>query len=182
MDDPAVALDAPFYEWTRVAANWLDRTITFEVKPEFGSTAGSMWATVATAFAAGLSAGVNQTPLLYVPPHQEIEFKAEFMDLRVYREEELLAPIHPGRRVAEASFRNYDMTFIDEAYSGMYVYDPNDFMTGNRFTFEVYDAREPERVHKAVNVVARSKLIRQLRADFAPDPFAIRGVVTQTAA
>jgi hypothetical protein len=56
---------------------------------------------------------------------------------------------------------------VDEAYSGMFVYDPEAFLAGNEFRFEIYDAREPEKIHKMVTVKADSKLIRQIRSDFA---------------
>lgn len=61
--------------------------VTFEVKPDFGQTKGSMWTSVLNAAAAGLS----QTP--YVPTRQTMEFKAEFQELRLYRDGELVVPI-----------------------------------------------------------------------------------------
>jgi hypothetical protein len=58
------------------------------------------------------------------------------------------------------------MTFVDEAYSGWYVYEAKVFTTGQMYRFDVYDAREPGRVHKSVAVPANSKLIQQIRRDF----------------
>ena len=58
-------------------------------------------------------------------------------------------------------------SFVDEAYSGLYMYAPEVFMTGNEFVMEIYDAREPEKVHKAVKFKAESKLISQIRSDFS---------------
>ena len=57
-------------------------------------------------------------------------------------------------------------TFIDEAYSGVYVYAPEEFMTGNEFRFVVYDARLPSRAHHSESFKADSKLIRGIRSDF----------------
>ena len=58
------------------------------------------------------------------------------------------------------------MSFVDEAYSGMYTYDPTVFMSGKNFKIEIYDASEPGRVHKSITVDGASKFIKQLRSDF----------------
>lgn len=58
------------------------------------------------------------------------------------------------------------MTFVDEAYSGWHVYRPSVFMTGKSFRLDIYDAREPGRVHKSITLNESSKLIQQLRRDF----------------
>ena len=167
MDDSTLGtVDAPYYEWRRRVEPWSDYAVTFEIRPEFGSTAGSTWAALATAALTGFSAGYTGTPQPLLLPHQTFEFKAEFQDFRVYRDGQSLLPLHPGRQITERAFQNYDMTFIDEAYSGMYTYALDDFMTGETFRFEVFAAREPERVHKVLNLDGRSELIRQIRADF----------------
>lgn len=96
-----------------------------------------------------------------------MEFKSEFWDFKVYRDGQLLQPITAGRAITESTFASAQATFVDEAYSGMFVCDPEAFLTGNEFRFEIYDAREPEKIHKTVTVKADSKLIRQIRSDFA---------------
>ncbi len=153
-------VDGPFYEWLR-SDPMLAHAVTFEIKPDFGTTAGSKWA---AAFA-GLAAGLSKTPVAM--PHQTMEFKAEFQDFKLYRDGQLVAPIHPGRAVTEASFQGPMVTFVDEAYSGMYQYDPAVFVSGNQFRIEVFDAREPGKVHKTIVLDGNSKLIKQLRSDFA---------------
>jgi hypothetical protein len=165
-DQAQFNVDGLFYEWERKASRWLDYVVRFEIKPEYGATTGSNWLTIASAVAAGLSAGFSGDPLMWVPPHQNLEFKAEFLDFRIYRDGELVEPITPGREITERAFMGYDMTFIDEAYSGMYVYSPKVFMEGEKYLFQVYDATEPNRIHKMIRLDARSKLIRQIRADF----------------
>lgn len=162
MADPAWReVDTPFYDWARSAAGQLDYAVTLEVKPDFGTTSGSKWKLFASAFVAG-AAG---TPMAM--PHQQVEFKAEFQELRLYRDGELIAPVHPGRSVTEAAFQGQDITFIDEAYSGMYVYAPEVFMTGTEFRIEVYDAREPGRPHRVILLRPDSRVLQQIRADFA---------------
>lgn len=98
--------------------------------------------------------------------HLNMEFKAEFWDFKVYRDGQLLEPVHSGRAITDNNFSSAQFTFVDEAYSGVYVYDPDVFLSGNEFRFEIYDAREPEKIHKTVTLKADSKLIRQLRSDF----------------
>ncbi|MGV3520516.1 S1C family serine protease [Luteitalea sp.] len=159
-DESFDPVDEPFYEWYRNASSLLDSVVTFEVKPDFGQTAGSMWMSAL----AGAAAGLSRT---YVAPtRQSYEFKAEFQDLRLYRDGKLMAPIHPGRQITEQSMESYWMTFVDEAYSGWYSYHPSVFMTGKQFRLEVYDARDPGKVHKSIMLEGSSKLIQQIRRDF----------------
>jgi len=153
-------VDEPFYEWHRNAASFLDSLVTLEIKPDFGQTAGSAWASVLTAFAAG----AGGTP--YRPPRQTFEFKAEFQELKLYRDGELIRPVTPGRQITEQSIDNEMFAFVDEAYSGMYQYHPSVFLSGKSFKIDVYDAREPGRVHRSITLSDSSKLIQQIRHDF----------------
>jgi hypothetical protein len=111
-DETFDPVDEPFYDWHRNATRYLDSVVTLEVKPDFGQTAGSAWATALNAFAAGLSS----RPM--TPTHQTMEFKAEFQELKLYRDGQLVAPITPGRLITEQSLRSAYMSFVDEAYSG----------------------------------------------------------------
>lgn len=154
------AIDEPFYEWHRNAVPELDYVVRFEVKPDFGLTGGSKWALALSAIGSGLSGRPAQDL------HLNMEFKAEFWDFKLYRDGQLIQPIHPGRQITESSFDHSLATFVDEAYSGMYAYAPETFMTGNEFVMEIYDAREPEKIHKTVKFKADSKLIKQIRSDF----------------
>ncbi len=57
--------------------------------------------------------------------------------------------------------------FVDEGpYAGVYVYAPEDFMTGNEFRFAVYNAKKPSLPHHIKVFKADSELIRQIRSDF----------------
>jgi hypothetical protein len=95
-----------------------------------------------------------------------MEFKAEFQELRLYRDAELVQPITPGRQITEQSISNSMMTFVDEAYSGMSSYHPAVFMTGKSYRLDIYDAREPGKVHRSVPLNENAKLIQQIRRDF----------------
>lgn len=159
-DEKYDPVDEPFYDWVRDASGYLDAVVTFEIKPDFGQTAGSMWASVLS----GAAAGLSRTPV--TPTHQTMEFKAEFQDFKLYRDGEHVQPIWPGRRVTEQSFSGSFVTFVDEAYSGWYSYDPRVFLIGKEYKLEIYDAREPARVHKSVVLDEDSKLIQQIRKDF----------------
>ena len=154
-------IGTPFYEWARNATVVLDDVVTFEIKPDFGVTTGSKWATALSAVAAGLS----RTPMQ--PVHRNVKFKAEFMDFKLLRDGQLVAPIHPGRQITEAAFDAEYFTFVDEAYSGMYSYDPHVFLEGNSYRMEVFDAREPQKAHAVITIKNSDPIIRQLRADFA---------------
>jgi hypothetical protein len=159
-DEKYDPVDEPFYDWMRNATSLMDAVVTIEVKPDFGQTKGSAWLSALSAF----SAGVSKT---YVaPPAQTMEFKSEFQELRLYKDNQLVRPITPGRRITEESIDNPFLTFVDEAYSGWYVYEASVFMTGQVYRFDVFDAREPGKVHKSIAVPANSKLIQQIRRDF----------------
>jgi hypothetical protein len=147
-------VDEPFYEWLRNASTYLDYAVTFEIKPDFGATAGSQWAAV--------FGGLAGQEVM-----QNYEFKAEFEDFRLYRDGVFIPPVKPGRQITEQSLTGYMFKFVDEAYSGMYVYSPDVFQTGREFRMEIFDAREPGKIHKTVKLDAESKMIRQLREDFS---------------
>lgn len=98
--------------------------------------------------------------------YETYEFKAEFLAFRIYRDGKLIEPIWQGRRITEAALVQPLRNFVDEAYSGWYVYEPEEFMTGEVFEMQIFDAREPNKVHKKKKFKADSKLIRQLRSDF----------------
>lgn len=158
--DPSYApIDEPFYEWARDADDNLDSAVKFEIKPDFGTTTGSKWAIGFAAALGGRQAVDNLT--------LNVEFKAEFDDFRLYRDGQLVQPITPGRAITEAALVDRRMIFVDEAYSGFFIYDPAVFMTGEEFRIEIYDAREPGKIHKTIKLKADSKLIKQIRADFA---------------
>lgn len=152
--------DEPFYDWVRNAAGYMDSLVTFEVKPDFGATTGSIWA----AALAGASAGLSGTAPAVT--RQTMEFKAEFEEMKLFRDGELIQPVTPGRQITERSLDNGAFSFVDEAYSGMYQYHPSVFMTGKSFRLDIYDAREPGKVHKSLQLAESSKLIQQLRNDF----------------
>ena len=94
------------------------------------------------------------------------EFKGEFYHFEAYRDGQLLEPIRPGRRLAEGARYGPLAKFVDEAYAGMYIYAPEDFMTGNAFRFAVYNAERPGTAHHEKVFKADSKLIQQIRSDF----------------
>jgi hypothetical protein len=147
-------VDEPFYEWLRNATAYLDYAVTIEIKPDFGTTAGSKWGAVF-----GGLAGAEVM--------QNYEFKAEFEDFRLYRDGVFIPPVKPGRQITEQSLAGYLFKFVDEAYSGMYVYAPDVFLTGREFRMDIFDAREPGKVHKSIKLEADSKWIRQIREDFS---------------
>jgi len=98
--------------------------------------------------------------------YQRYEFKAEFLDLKIYRDGQLIEPIWAGRSITEQNLVAPLSDFMDEAYSGLYSYAPEEFMTGKEFKFLIYDARKPREIHKRKVFKEDSKLIRQLRSDF----------------
>jgi S1-C subfamily serine protease len=161
MPGGADPLDQPFYEWYRTASSLLDSVVTFEVKPDFGLTGGSKWAMIM----AGAAAGLSGRPAANT--HANMEYKAEFQELKVFRDGTLLRPITPGRSISEAELSGPSFTFIDEAYSGMYQYDPGDFLKGQEFRLEIYDAREPGKAHRVIVLKGDAKIIQQIRSDFA---------------
>jgi len=150
----------PYYEWHRTTETSLDFAVTFDIRPTSGLTKRNMFATLANSPLALIGKGRKR----------DIEFKGEFLELRVYRDGQLIEPIMPGRQIIEGTPDLKQNRFIDEAYAGSYVYSPEEFMRGNQFKFQVIDPRKPEEVHKEILFSADSPLIRQLRADFSYSP------------
>lgn len=82
----------------------------------------------------------------------------------------LLEPITPGRQIVDGTPEKKGQHFVDQAYAGSYLYSPEAFLTGNEFRIQIIDARNPHEVHKEFVLLPDSKLIKQLRADFALQP------------
>jgi hypothetical protein len=151
----------PYYEWHRTTETALDYAVTFDIRPASGPTKRNMFATLANSPLALVGKGRKR----------DMEFKGEFLELRVYRDGQLIEPVMPGRQIIEGTTTDVKRNpFIDEAYAGSYVYSPDEFMRGNEFKFQVIDARKPEEIHKEVVFGADSPLIRQLRMDFSYSP------------
>lgn len=162
---PGVA-DAPFHEWARRMQAWLDHAVTFEIKPDFDGAAGSTWATMSSASAPGVAPGFSGNVPPRLLPRRELKLGAEFADFRIVRDGELIEPITPGRAITDTGLQHYDLTYVDAAYSGMYVYAPDAFMDGELFRFEVYEGGERGGLHRFIEVPADSALIEQIRLDF----------------
>jgi hypothetical protein len=153
-------LDEPFYEWHRATESSLDFAITFDIRPSSGLTGRSSFARLfAPLFFLGTAGKLD------------VEFKGEFLDFFIYRDGQLIEPIMPGRHVIEGQPQGKgSRRFVDQAYSGTYVYSPDEFMTGNEFRIQVIDARTPNQIHKELIFTADSRLIQQIRSDFMYTP------------
>jgi hypothetical protein len=156
-----------YFEWHSSTETALDYGVTFDIRPRFGLTTRSK---LSRTFSIFLMLGMTGT--------LDMEFKGEFSDFKIYRDGQLLEPVLPGRTVIEGSADNGNR-FIDEAYSGNYVYRAEDFLEGGEFRIEVIDARQPDRIHKTIILTADSPLIRQLRADFTIPTELFLGMVPQ---
>jgi hypothetical protein len=155
MPDPsAQGIGDTYYEWHGTTEAALDYVITFDVRPLSGPTKGSK----ASKFSPFRLFGKSGS--------DEIEFKGEFLDLRIYRDGELIQPILPGRTTIRGTSQRKNR-FIDQAYAGSYSYSPDDFQKGSEFRIQIIDARKPDEVHKELVLTADSPLIRQLRSDFS---------------
>lgn len=151
--------DDPYYEWHRTTESALDYAVTFDIRPESGLTADSE--KKSRILTKPFTVFEHKKPL-------DMEFKAEFLDFRVYRDGVLIQPVMPGRQIIEGnSDAKTNQRFIDEAYAGTYVYSPKEFLSGNEFKIQVIDARKPDEVHKEIVFTADSPLIRQIRSDFS---------------
>jgi hypothetical protein len=162
ISDSPHGTEEPYYEWHRSTETSLDYAVTFEIRPQTGLTKRSRTSKVLW-------------PVSILASKREMEFKGEFLEFRLYRDGKLIEPIMPGRQVIEGSDRNSRL--IDQAYAGSYVYSPEEFLTGDEFRMQVIDARNPREIHKELIFKSDSKLVKQLRADFA---FAPAVLITKT--
>src|SRR5215831_19188398 len=149
-------MDDPYYEWHRTTESALDYAVTFDIRPTSGPTHDS-----------NMRSKLMRPLFLFNRNNkQDMEFKAEFLDFRLYRDGQLVQPVMPGRQIIQGSPEATGSRFIDEAYAGNYVYSPKDFMTGTEFRIQVVDAQKPDEIHKEMVFTADSPLIRQIRSDF----------------
>jgi Trypsin-like peptidase domain len=146
----------PYYEWHRTTESALEYAITFDIRPVSGPVKRGRFSTIL------------KSPLSVVGKSvkRDMEFKGEFMELRIYRDGRLIEPVTPGRQMILGK-PDDQHRFVDEAYAGSYIYSPDEFMTGNEFRFQVIDAREPKKIHKEVIFHSGDPLIRQIRHDFS---------------
>ena len=156
------ARDEIFYEWSRDAERLLDMGVTVIVSPKIDMTGGSLLLQV---LGGGIGGGLGVGSFAGLMP-KNYEFKGEFYDFRILRDGGEIKPVRPGRRLVKGGFTASLMSFMDEAYEGIYVYDPNDFMIGISFDFIVYDAERPRHPEHKKTFKADSRLIRKIRSDF----------------
>jgi hypothetical protein len=156
---PDGGIQEPYYEWHRSTETSLDYAVIFDIRPESGPTKRSIVARIVPPMFRFGKTGTT-----------EMEFKAEFLEFRIYRDGELLEPIMPGRLVIEGASDRKNQRFVDQAYAGSYVYSPDEFMTGTEFRLQIIDARTPNQIHKEATFTKDSKLIQQLRSDFSVAP------------
>jgi hypothetical protein len=146
-----------YYEWHGTTEAALDYVITFDVRPTSGPTKRTR------------ASKLSPFTLFGHTGNGEVEFKAEFMDLRIYRDGQLIEPILPGRAIIEGN-DGKKRRFIDQAYAGSYSYSPDDFQVGSEFRVQIIDARNPDAVHKELVFTPDSPMIQQLRSDFSYGP------------
>jgi len=154
VDTASQSLAAPFFAWHATAGDTLALTVKFDIRPLSGLNTRSVVSKSVPHFLTFGKAGKF-----------DMEFKGEFLQFRLYRDGELVQPITPGRRLVSGSSET--KRFVDQAYGGLYVYDPMEFMNGDKFRIEIVDARKPEEVHKSLEFSSDSLLIRQIRSDFS---------------
>src|SRR5262249_18710186 len=88
MSDPdAQGIGDTYYEWHGTTEAAVDYVITFDVRPISGLTKRSR------------ASKLSPLTLFGHTGRGEVEFKAEFMDLRIYRDGQLIEPIVPGRAI-----------------------------------------------------------------------------------
>ena len=158
VSDAPHGIEEPYYEWHRSTETSLDYAVTFDIRPDSGLTSRSRTSKLLWPLS------------IFAKSEKEMEFKGEFFEFRLYRDDTLIEPIMPGRQVIQGSSDQRNSRFVDQAYAGNYVYSPDEFMTGDQFKIQIIDARNPNVVHKELIFTADSKLIKQLRADFTFSP------------
>ncbi len=154
-DESYHAVDEMFYEWHRDAAAELAMAVTVIVMPKKTETWGSI---LAQGIMSGISPGLTTT--------RSYKYRGEFYDLRIFRDGEEIEPVYPGRVLEEMDVKVPMITFMDEAYAGMYRYHPEDFMKGSKFEFNIYEARNPEKPHNTKVFLSGDDTIRKIRSDF----------------
>ena len=166
--DDSYGEDLVFYDWHETAIRnevGLANAITIMVRPKVGETGGSIAKQIAAAAMSGMVEGATGVPT-YLGSTRNFKFKGEFHSMRVYSDDRELVPIRRKRLLLEAGMQNRLVEMRDEAYSGVYQYDLADFMEGDKFVIEIFDAKNPLEVHHRKEISGRSRIMRQARADY----------------
>lgn len=166
--DGSYGEDLIFYDWHETAIRnevGLANAVTIMVRPKVGETGGSIAKQIAAAAMGGVIADATGVPT-YIPTTRNFKFKGEFHSMRVYSDHRELIPVRRKRLLLEAVMRGRLVEMRDEAYSGVYQYDLADFMEGDKFVIEIFDAKNPLKIHHRKEISGRSRIMRQARADY----------------
>jgi hypothetical protein len=137
-----------FYDWSRYSGAY-EPLVTIEAIPEAGMTSGgkaSFWASL-------LLVGVP------VVPPGTYRFKADFREMQLLRDGEVVQPIFPGRSCEAVN----QGVLNDIACYGTYQYLPQDFEPGHRYQLRLVMEGKPD---APVIVDLDPQLIQRIHDDF----------------
>ena len=166
--DDSYGEDLIFYDWHETAIRneiGLANAVTIMVRPKVGETGGSIAKQIAAAAMGGMISDATGVPT-YLNTTRNFKFKGEFHSMSVYADHRELNPVRRKRLLLEAATQDRLVEMRDEAYSGVYQYDLADFVEGEKFVIEIFDARNPLKVHHRKEISGRSRIMRQARADY----------------
>jgi hypothetical protein len=115
---------SPSKFWERYALHSADPVVWIVVKPLLKTKASSMWAGV---FGAIGGVHVQTTG----------EFRDDFYDMALYRGDTLVHPVRRFRENVAVLYSDYESKANDNAYGGIYFYDPSVFAPGAKLTLYV---------------------------------------------
>jgi len=137
--------------WERYALNAYDAVVPITVVPVLKETSGSK---VASIF--GALGGVRTTATL--------EYRDDFYDMRLFRGDTPVEPVRRNRASVSVLYQDYFVQAKDQAYGGIYFYDPSVFEPSQPLTLKVLRESNSE---KWTDVKIDKKLQQKIWDSFA---------------
>jgi S1-C subfamily serine protease len=110
--------------WERYTLNAYDAVVPITVVPVLKETSGSR---IGSIF--GALGGVRTTATM--------EYRDDFYDMRLFRGDTPVEPVRRNRQSVEVLYQDYFVQAKDQAYGGIYFYDPSVFEPSQPLTLKV---------------------------------------------
>jgi hypothetical protein len=115
----------PGHFWERYAMKLSDAVVEIQVRPSLREKSSSIWGGVLDAMAG-------------VPIRQaKMEFRDDFWDMALFRGTTLVQPVFRQRENVRAIYADENVAVNDNAYAGVYFYDPSAFEPSENLTLYV---------------------------------------------
>jgi hypothetical protein len=103
--------------------------------------------------------------VLGIRSRPDLKFRNDFYDMQLLRGESLVEPVRKQRIQSSILFDEWAVNAKDEAYGGLYKYDPSAFEPGTTVTLKI---RRESNLERWITVTLDAESQREIWDEFAP--------------